>query len=399
MIYNVFIGTGVVAILAVLLAERQYQRKKKVQLYCITDTVTNTACGISDRVFNIFFDTIQFVIWSQLYTYVALIQFPSNVFIWFLCLFVVDFIWYWYHRLGHEVRLFWAVHSLHHQSEEFNISVGFRISIFQSILRGVFWLLLPILGFHPELILTVLVFHGLYQLPLHTKVMKHIPWLEYIFVTPSAHRVHHGINEQYLDKNYGGVFMFWDRMFGTYEPEKEEVNYGITDRAGNLGFLQAHIYGFRQLFLPGNLKLTASEKRKYLLSKPSYVPENLKGKNIPKVVQFEVKSELSKYVLAQIVMSTIITVFFIFNRSDWNMNIKAAMVFFIFWTLASATLRFNQISKLLIFHESIRNACIAMLAVYLYWSNLVLWYFALPVLLSVIISFALLPFKNKNLAT
>jgi sterol desaturase/sphingolipid hydroxylase (fatty acid hydroxylase superfamily) len=230
MIYNIFIGTGVVAILVVLFAERQYQRKKKVQLYGIADTVTNTACGISDRVFNIFLDTIQFVIWSHLYTYVALIQFPSNVFTWFLCLFVVDFIWYWYHRLGHEVRLFWAVHSLHHQSEEFNISVGFRISIFQSILRGVFWLLLPILGFHPELILTVLVFHGLYQLPLHTKVMKHIPWLEYIFVTPSAHRVHHGINEQYLDKNYGGVFMFWDRMFGTFveETKADKPIYGVV---------------------------------------------------------------------------------------------------------------------------------------------------------------------------
>lgn len=394
MIYNIFIASGVIAILVVLLAERRWQKKNQVKVYQIADTVTNTACGISDRVFNIFFDTIQFVLWSSLYAHVALVKLPVSVLGWFGCLVIVDFIWYWYHRMGHEVRLFWAVHSLHHQSEEFNISVGFRISIFQSILRGVFWLLLPILGFHPELILTVLVFHGLYQLPLHTKVAPKLGFLEYIFVTPSSHRVHHGVNEEYLDKNYGGVFIIWDRIFGTYAPETTEVVYGITDRTGNLGFLQAHIYGFRQLILPKQYSLPPKEKLRYVFKKPSYVPQGVQYVYKPEIKQFEVQSELTKYIMAQVVMSSIITIFFIFFRHNWPIEIKSVIVFFIFWTIASATLRYNQIGLRLLFHEFARNICIGTLTVYLYYQHIAPIYIVVPIVICILISILLLPVEK-----
>lgn len=395
MIYNIFIAIGVFAIVAVLLAETIWQRRHQKLLYQISDTVTNTACGISDRVFNIFFDTIQFVLWTHLYQYVAIVKLEVSLLNWIICLLVVDFIWYWYHRLGHEVRFFWAVHSLHHQSEEFNISVGFRISIFQSILRGTFWLLLPTLGFSPELILSVLVFHGLYQLPLHTRVIPKIPYLDWIFVTPSNHRVHHGVNEPYLDKNYGGVLMIWDRLFGTYAEETEEVDYGITDKPGNLGFIQSHLYGFRQLVLPSELGLSRAERFRYIFSKPSYTPvEGLKHK--PKVEEFKVVPELSKYVLMQLVMASVVTITFIFFRESWNMPLKTLQALIVGWTLASATIRYQQVSVVVLAHEVFRNFTIAGVFVYMSINQAIPIYLTIMVLIVSLISLLLLPVKRKK---
>lgn len=394
MIYNLFIGIGAISILGVLLFELWYQKKYGIRIYDMADTITNAACGLSDRVFNIFLDTFQFIIWSKLYGRVSVLNIPYSVASWLLCLVVVDFIWYWYHRLGHEVRLFWAVHSLHHQSEQFNISVGFRISIFQSMLRGVFWLILPIIGFHPDLILTVLVFHGFYQLPLHTRANPKLGFLEYIFVTPSAHRVYHGINEQYLDKNYGGIFIFWDRLFGTFAQEQEEVVYGITDRTGTLSFFQAHLYGFRQLIVPKNFKMEWQEKWRYLFSKPSYGPVGSPLKYKPEVQQFEIKSELFGYVLLQMIMASIITFFFILNRNILSVEIKSALVFFIGWTLVSTTLRLTHITKMLLLNELTRNIGIAAFLSMLLYKDFATLYFAFPSLVCILLSLIYLPKRS-----
>ena len=144
-----------------------------------------------------------------------------------LCLIVLDFCRYWAHRVAHEQRFWWATHVTHHSSEQYNFTVSFRLSWIQQ-LKIVFFLPVALLGFHPVVFFVVHQIEVLYQFWLHTELIKKLPApIEYIFTTPSHHRVHHATNEKYLDKNYGSTFIIWDRIFGTFYPEEETPDYGI----------------------------------------------------------------------------------------------------------------------------------------------------------------------------
>ncbi|WP_299493151.1 sterol desaturase family protein [uncultured Shewanella sp.] len=147
----------------------------------------------------------------------------------FVLIVAQDFCYYWFHRASHRVRWLWAAHVAHHSSEIMNFSTAFRQSLLYPLTgMWVFWLPLVLIGFDPKwVILSVLLNLGL-QFFVHTQMIRSLGWLEWIFNTPSHHRVHHGSNPQYIDKNYAGVLIIWDRLFGTFEPEKEPVCYGIT---------------------------------------------------------------------------------------------------------------------------------------------------------------------------
>lgn len=148
---------------------------------------------------------------------------------WFTLLVVQDLMFWVLHFADHYCRLFWAVHVTHHSSEEFNLTVGFRSSVFQPLYRFLFFIPICFLGFEPLDILFMYSATQIYGIIIHTTYVGKLGPLEYIFATPSNHRVHHGSNVHYLDKNMGMVFIFWDRLFGTYAPEEEEVRYGLTE--------------------------------------------------------------------------------------------------------------------------------------------------------------------------
>jgi len=353
-LYSFFMYAGFVGILCILTAEIYTQRKQQKSLYDIADTVTNISCGMSDRLFSLFFDGVQYVVWSAVDDRFGIFEMPSGWLGVVLCLVITDFVWYWYHRLGHEVRFLWAVHSLHHQSENYNISVGFRISIFQYLVRTCFWIALPILGFSADVIVLVLVGHALYQLLLHTQVIPKLGFVEKIMVTPSTHRVHHGVNDVYLDKNYGGMFVIWDRLFGTYEPETEEVRYGITDQTGTMTILGAHLYGFRQLLLPLKYGKRKKELISFLLSKPSDVPDFLAGKTKIPVKQFKPADFQKSYVLTQVVLSALGLFYMIFWSKDWESSVKSICAIFICWGILSASIQWQKNIGLYFFQEGIR---------------------------------------------
>ena len=353
-LYSFFMYAGFVGILCILTAEIYTQRKQQKSLYDIADTVTNISCGMSDRLFSLFFDGVQYVVWSAVDDRFGIFEMPSGWLGVVLCLVITDFVWYWYHRLGHEVRFLWAVHSLHHQSENYNISVGFRISIFQYLVRTCFWIALPILGFSADVIVLVLVGHALYQLLLHTQVIPKLGFVEKIMVTPSTHRVHHGVNDVYLDKNYGGMFVIWDRLFGTYEPETEEVRYGITDQTGTMTILGAHLYGFRQLLLPLKYGKRGKELISFLLSQPSDVPDFLAGKTKIPVKQFKPADFQKSYVLTQVVLSALGLFYMIFWSKDWESSVKSICAIFICWGILSASIQWQKNIGLYFFQEGIR---------------------------------------------
>lgn len=153
---------------------------------------------------------------------------PMTFWTWILAFFAADFTYYWMHRLEHEHRILWASHSVHHSSEDYNLSVSLRLSVVESLFEWAFLIPMMLLGFSPFQTLAAFIFVVQYQSWVHTEYIKKLGWLDVVFNTPSVHRVHHGSNKTYLDKNYGGVLMIWDHLFGTFQKEEEPVVYGLT---------------------------------------------------------------------------------------------------------------------------------------------------------------------------
>ncbi|MFI5150042.1 MAG: sterol desaturase family protein [Bacteroidia bacterium] len=148
---------------------------------------------------------------------------------WLSLLLLEDLLFYFLHRVDHFCRIFWAVHVTHHSSEEFNLSVGFRSSVFQPLYRFIWFIPLAFLGFRPWDILFMYSITQIYGIIIHTQLVGKLGFLEWFMATPSHHRVHHGSNVTYLDKNLGMILIIWDRMFGTFAEEQEEVRYGLTE--------------------------------------------------------------------------------------------------------------------------------------------------------------------------
>ena len=152
--------------------------------------------------------------------------------VWVLLFFLDDFIYYWFHRANHEVRLLWAGHVPHHSSEKLNFGTALRQGVGERLHKYFFWIPLPLLGFDPLMIFTAISLNLIYQFWVHTELVKKLPGIfEFFFNTPSHHRVHHGSNVIYLDRNHGGVLIIWDRIFGTFSEEISSVpvEYGLTN--------------------------------------------------------------------------------------------------------------------------------------------------------------------------
>ena len=163
---------------------------------------------------------------------------------WVLTFIFIDLIFYIYHRLSHRVRFLWAVHMSHHSSEEMNFAVSFRQAWFGPISKVPFFMLMPILGFDPTIIAVAGVISTLWGIVGHTQIINKLGPLEHVFNTPSHHRVHHGANPEYIDKNYGNLLIIWDKMFGTFEPEQKPVTFGLVNNVNTYNPLKITFMGW-----------------------------------------------------------------------------------------------------------------------------------------------------------
>lgn len=193
-----------------------------------------------------------------------------------LLILVTDFIWYWYHRMGHEVNILWSAHVVHHQSEEFNFATAGRITVFQSFIRHLFWCFLPLIGFPPDFVFIAVVLLGVYSIFTHTQVIGKLGWLELVFVTPTHHGVHHASNEIYLNKNYGNIFIIWDKLFGTFRQVTEKPVYGLTHDLKNHGFLWNHFHYFLELVAASKQKDRFIDKCRVFLGNPEMMDARIR---------------------------------------------------------------------------------------------------------------------------
>ncbi len=204
--------------------------KKRMQAYETKDAITSISMGLIGNIFiGLLTKVLVFTILYYLYSNFRFLTISFEWWAWLLLLFLDDFSYYWFHRTSHKNRLFWASHVVHHSSKYYNLSTALRQTWTGGFYGFIFWLWLPLLGFHPVMILTQMAISLIYQYWIHTELItKMSHWFEALFNTPSHHRVHHATNPQYLDRNHAGIFIIWDKFFGTFEPEVEKPIYGLV---------------------------------------------------------------------------------------------------------------------------------------------------------------------------
>ncbi|MBQ4914787.1 sterol desaturase family protein [Maribacter sp. MMG018] len=203
--------------------------KVRMEGYDFKDAGTSILMGLGNVAIGLFTKAITLSLFYVLYNFYHVFTIPFVWWSWLILLFAEDFCYYWFHRISHESRFFWASHVVHHSSKKYNLSTALRQTWSGGFYTFIFWFPLILIGFHPIMVLVQMSVSLIYQYWIHTELIHKMPkWFEAIFNTPSHHRVHHATNPQYLDRNHAGIFIIWDRIFGTFEPEVEKPVYGLV---------------------------------------------------------------------------------------------------------------------------------------------------------------------------
>jgi len=246
--------------------------REKANAYETKDAVTSISMGLGNVFLGILSKALIFGIFIFVYENFRFFTIPFTWWAWVLILFVDDFAYYWFHRISHESRFFWASHIVHHSSQKYNLSTALRQTWTGGFLSFIFWLWLPLLGFHPVMILAQMSISLIYQYWIHTELIKKMPnWFEVILNTPSHHRVHHATNPQYLDRNHAGIFIIWDKWFGTFIPEKEKPVYGLVKNISSFNPLYVAFHEWIAMFKDVFTSKTSFINRlKYIVKPPGW---------------------------------------------------------------------------------------------------------------------------------
>ena len=271
-----YIALAIPVFFVMIAGELVLARARKVRVYRVADAVTDLSCGIQQQTLLIFERAIQAAIFVWAYEHrVATLPAWAD---WALAWIGVDFLYYWWHRMSHEVNFLWAAHVVHHQSEDYNLAVALRQSVLTSWTTLPFYLPLSFVGVSLPAFATAASFSTLYQFWIHTELVGKIKGpADWILNLPAHHRVHHAINPQYLDKNYGAILIVWDRLFGTYAEEIEPCVYGTTKPLASLNPIWAQVH-----YWPEMAKMAwrahGTDKLKVWFASPAWKP---RGQEVP----------------------------------------------------------------------------------------------------------------------
>ncbi|MBK5531891.1 sterol desaturase family protein [Pseudomonas sp. TH08] len=246
-----FILYAVPFFLVLIALELLADRWRGVSNYRLADAVNSISTGVLSTTTGLLTKGVGLITYAFALEHLAVIRLPADsVWVWVLAFVLYDFCYYWLHRMGHERNILWAAHSVHHQSEEYNLSTALRQTSTGFLLGWVFYLPMAVLGVPLLVFVSVAALNLLYQFWVHTKHIPKLGWYEWFFVTPSNHRAHHAQNALYMDRNYGGVFIFWDRLFGTFQEEddNEPVIFGVTTALASWNPLWANVQFYAQLW-------------------------------------------------------------------------------------------------------------------------------------------------------
>ena len=308
--------------------------REEKRFYRLNDSVSDLSCGTLEQVAGVFLKTALFAGYLFVFERYRIFAVPAgSALAWVACWLGVDFCYYWFHRWSHEVNAGWAAHIVHHQSEEYNLTVALRQSVLQGALSWVFYLPLALLGFPPAMFLTVSALNTLYQFWIHTRTIGKLGPLEWVFNTPSHHRVHHGRNPKYLDRNHAGSLIVWDRMFGTFQNEEEEPVYGITTPLANWNPVWANLHYWAELLRTARSTSRPLDRLRVFWKPPGWRPRDLGGfEPAPEVdatryrkYDPEVKWPLRAYVVVQFVVLNLLTSVFLRGEASLPLAARIAV--------------------------------------------------------------------------
>ena len=261
--------------LSIILLELLLSHLQHKKTYTAKDTAANIYLMLLNASLDLGFRVVYLAILNFFYVH-AWISIQSVLLYWIVLVLFEDFMYYWLHRFDHEIRLFWAVHITHHSSRKMNFTVGFRSSVFQPLYRFIYFIPIALCGFRPIDIVFVYSATQIWGIFVHTEYIHKMGLLEYFMVTPSHHRVHHGSNPRYLDKNMGMFLIIWDRFFGTFQPELptaayQPIQYGLTKNIENPNPLNIIFHEWKQIWLDTTQKgISLKTRYHYLFGPPGW---------------------------------------------------------------------------------------------------------------------------------
>jgi sterol desaturase/sphingolipid hydroxylase (fatty acid hydroxylase superfamily) len=226
-------------------------RRRGVSNYRVADAINSLSTGVLSTTTGLLTKGVGLVTYAFVLEHMALFELSADsVWVWVFAFVLYDFCYYWLHRMGHERNILWAAHSVHHQSEEYNLSTALRQTSTGFLLSWIFYLPMAVFGVPLLVFVSVAALNLLYQFWVHTRHIPKLGWFEWFFVTPSNHRAHHAQNALYMDRNYGGVFIIWDRLFGSFQEEddNEPVIFGVTTPLASWNPLWANVQFYVQLW-------------------------------------------------------------------------------------------------------------------------------------------------------
>ena len=313
----------------------------KRKLITFNEAVANFGTQLGNQTTNILVMVGVFFVYGYLWENFRIFTIPINWWSSILLLLGVDFVFYWVHRWGHEINILWAAHSPHHSAEEMNFFVALRASVTQRLCSFLFFWVLTIIGFQPVHIYTVVGIHLFIAFLHHTEFIPKL-WrpVEFLFTTPSHHRVHHGVNLVYLDKNYGEFLIIWDRMFGTFEEENEKVAYGILDHPQTWNPIIINFHFYIVLWKYAARAPFWWDKIRIWFMPAGWIPRGLPQKELPNVTtenQVKFRPEMfanSKiYLILQVVLGIALMLGVISNTFRWTTGEKWLGAFLLWWQI------------------------------------------------------------------
>ncbi len=320
-----------------LLVARACRRR----VYRFTDSFADLGCGVTQRVVLLLFEVALLGVYELLYQHGRLWTFaPDSAWPWIIAIVGVDLGYYWWHRLSHEINVLWAVHVVHHQSEDYNLAVALRQAVLSPVTVMPFYLPLAVLGVPLKPFFIVNALSTLYQFWIHTELVDRMGVLERVINTPSLHRVHHGVNPEYLDKNYAATFICWDQLFGTLRREEAPVVYGVSHPLRSFDPVWAQVQPFWALWQAMRRAPSAREAIRFMLASPAWHPDWLgpidlrRGVDPEALPKYDVQPGrgVIRYVFVQLALVTAAA----FALLTWRQALSpAALVVAVTWVLVS----------------------------------------------------------------
>ncbi|BDX04757.1 sterol desaturase family protein [Planctobacterium marinum] len=309
-------------------------QKKGTQYYQFNDAITSLNLGVMSRLTGIFKLLLPFSAYVWLYQNHAIWQWQSILVLWVVAFVFYDLGYYWVHRISHRMHLMWGSHVVHHSSEEYNLTTALRQTGSVAVFAWLVFLPLAFAGIPPEVFLACAALNLVYQFWVHTRHIDKLPnWFEAIFVTPSHHRVHHALNREYIDKNYAGVFIIWDKIFGSFQAEKAgvEIVYGVSQQLNSYNPIWANLQVYGNILRDVWYTKSPLDKIKTLLMPPGWRAEDMKvqypGKYVTTKTMRKYQTTLSNamavYILAQFTLLVAGVFVFLLQINNqplwWNM--------------------------------------------------------------------------------